>query len=79
MDDNFTARLIRHAYSLRKLDMLINSIGFAFRLRTTKTEVYLKIVRLFGNNLERRFQGVDNNHRETLSLELSKSVGLGGG
>uniref|UniRef100_A0A9I9EA62 Uncharacterized protein n=1 Tax=Cucumis melo TaxID=3656 RepID=A0A9I9EA62_CUCME len=25
------------------------------------------------------FQGVDDNNRETLSLELSKSVGLGGG
>ncbi|KAA0065463.1 hypothetical protein E6C27_scaffold17G001530 [Cucumis melo var. makuwa] len=25
-----------------------------------------------------RFQGVDDNNRETLSLELSKSVGLGG-
>ncbi|TYK00999.1 ATPase family AAA domain-containing protein 1-B isoform X1 [Cucumis melo var. makuwa] len=27
----------------------------------------------------KRFQGVDDNNRETLSLELSKSVGLGGG
>ncbi|TYK18658.1 F-box protein [Cucumis melo var. makuwa] len=44
MDDNSTACLIHHAYSFRELDMLIDSIGFSFRLRTTKTEVYLKIV-----------------------------------
>uniref|UniRef100_A0A9I9D4H4 Uncharacterized protein n=1 Tax=Cucumis melo TaxID=3656 RepID=A0A9I9D4H4_CUCME len=29
--------------------------------------------------LSNGFQGVDDNNRETLSLELSKSVGLGGG
>uniref|UniRef100_A0A9I9E5R7 Uncharacterized protein n=1 Tax=Cucumis melo TaxID=3656 RepID=A0A9I9E5R7_CUCME len=46
MDDNSTARLIRHACSLRELDI---------------------------------FQGVDDTNRETLSLELSKSVGFGGG